>query len=319
MKRQILTACCFLVLAMLACTLPSNGPRSLTEPTPNETMTALFGSGVLGTLTAEAKQVDLPSATLPAATATLAPTETTTPTAIPATATSEPATNTPPPTITSAPLPSRGSVVYAPYYYGQPTLDGVWDDFNTTTYEANFVTYGAGNRVDANDLGANYRIAWDEDFLYIAVKIGDDVYAQNASGANLYEGDSLEILLDSDLYFDFNTASLTSDDFQLGISPGNPDVNGTREAFLWFPRNLAGARSNVQVASVRESGVTRMEVFIPWSVLGVNPSVNRHLGFALSVSDNDNTGQNTQQSMVSSAYNRHLTNPTTWGELVLTN
>jgi len=64
-------------------------------------------------------------------------------------------------------------------------------------------------------------------------------------------------------------------------------------------------------------GIYRVEARIPWSVFNVTPSNGKHFGFALSVSDNDNSGWNEQQSMVSSAGNRHLTQPMTWGELML--
>jgi hypothetical protein len=42
------------------------------------------------------------------------------------------------------------------------------------------------------------------------------------------------------------------------------------------------------------------------------------LGLAVSVSDNDDTTKNVQQTMASSAPNRSLVDPTTWGEIVLT-
>jgi hypothetical protein len=40
-------------------------------------------------------------------------------------------------------------------------------------------------------------------------------------------------------------------------------------------------------------------------------------GFAFAVSDNDNPNANEQQSMISNVPDRRLTNPTTWGNLVL--
>jgi hypothetical protein len=60
-----------------------------------------------------------------------------------------------------------------------------------------------------------------------------------------------------------------------------------------------------------------MEVAIPWSVLGLSPTANWRYGFAFGVSDNDNTTSNEQQSMVSNVQDRKLTNPQTWGNLVL--
>jgi hypothetical protein len=56
---------------------------------------------------------------------------------------------------------------------------------------------------------------------------------------------------------------------------------------------------------------------IPWTVFGVTAEAGDRFGFALSVSDNDLTGAPVQQSMVSNVSSRTLTNPTTWGTLIL--
>jgi hypothetical protein len=47
------------------------------------------------------------------------------------------------------------------------------------------VVYGNNNWTDEDDLSASYRIGWNEDYLFIAVKVKDDHYVQNASGQDL--------------------------------------------------------------------------------------------------------------------------------------
>ncbi|HNT53184.1 MAG TPA: sugar-binding protein [Anaerolineaceae bacterium] len=225
-------------------------------------------------------------------------------------------TLTPGPTQTPTPL-RPGGTFDAPFLTTPPAIDGVWDEWKNNAYPAKYVVYGGGNRTDENDLEGSFRVGWDNQNLYIAVKMLDDKYVQNASGVDLYQGDSIEILLDTNLMGDLNSTQLSADDFQLGISFGRPDVNGTREAYLWYPGSLAGSKSGVVIVSVRGNGVTRMEAAIPWSVLGVSPSRGMTLGFALSFSDNDKESENVQQSMVSSAKNRSLLDPTTWGLLNL--
>jgi hypothetical protein len=71
------------------------------------------------------------------------------------------------------------------------------------------------------------------------------------------------------------------------------------------------------MAAVTSAGLWRLEAAIPWSVLGITPANGMHLGFAVSVSDNDKADENLQQSMISSTPNRVLTDPTTWGDLTL--
>ena len=293
-----------MMFSITACQLTAGTPAIVATQTP-----------IIIVATSEATMTPTPAPV----TDTPVPTDTETPTPTMTETPTETETTTP--TITSTPLPMRsGGVFYAPYMYSAPVIDGVWDEWGgVTAYNCNYVIYGASERTDSADLGAAVKIGWDWNYLYLATKISDDVYVQNASGQFLYEGDSLDILFDSYLFDDFYWADLSNDDYQLGISPGNPDVNGTREAVLWYPRAGNGSRNSVVIGSQRSDGVTRMEVAIPWSVFGVSPYAWAYYGFAFSVSDNDNTSSNVQQSMISCVPGRHLTDPTTWGELILTN
>ncbi|HSV86612.1 MAG TPA: sugar-binding protein [Levilinea sp.] len=332
-RLKLLVVLLTLVSVTLACNLPAIGlqPAGQATPTPNLTMTALFASGLLGSLTPQADTPQVASATPdPTETGAILPDE---PTSVPAvpTHTSAPvidATSTAPPTLTPRPatptaLPTQvlargGTQVKAYFLRTPPTLDGVWDEWTTAAFPATFVTFGRENWTGEDDLEGSFRLGWDQNNLYIAVKIIDDAYVQNASGQDIFLGDSIEILFDRDLLGDFFSASLTNDDYQLGISPGNPDVNGTKEAYLWYPSGLAGTRPDVKIAAVRAGGVTRVEAAIPWGTFGVVPALDQRFGFVLSASDTDTSGMKRQESMVSSVRTRRLTDPTTWGEVLLT-
>ena len=176
--------------------------------------------------------------------------------------------------------------------------------------------FGKAKWTGAADLEGAYRVGWDNTYLYLAVKVTDDVFAENATGTNLFKGDSIDILVDTNISSDFFTQSLSPDDYQIGISAGKGEVGKNMEANLWFPDSKAGGLSNVKMAAVPMKDGYRIEAAIPWSDLGVTPANGMHFGFAVSISDNDKTGENVQESMVSSV-GRMLTDPTTWGDLVL--
>lgn len=324
-RWKLLGALGALGLAVLACALPGTAsPTPFVFPTPNLTLTAFFS------------QVTQPA---PPPTVTPAegiggglpvPTSTPFPTSIPPTA---------PPSPTSPPIvvaTATAAVVYptnTPSYAGPgmrsgpsfaatylstpPKIDGYVEEWTIPLYRAEAVVYGQSNWDNADDLSAAVFLGWDETYLYVGAKVHDDTYVQNATGAYLYQGDSLEILLDTDVSGDYYLASLSADDFQLGISPGNPAPNQNPEAYLWFPRSQEGRRSNVQIAATRSGSGYHIEAAIPWSVFGVTPTAGRHFGFVFSVSDNDLAGKNVQQSMVSLVSTRVLTAPTTWGDLTL--
>jgi hypothetical protein len=318
MKKSINAIITIVLVAIVAaaCNLPFQNQPAAVE-TPNATLTALFNTNI----------------NIPATITPIYIIVTNTPEPVVATNTSAP-TNTPEPTNTSAPtteptktntsLPPappvnpRGPVMEAGYISFDPTIDGSWAEWKdyTTQYPVTSVVYGASNWKGSADLEASYAAVWDYDYLYIGVKVHDDKYVQNAKGQDLYLGDSIEILLDTNFNGDYYTQSLSSDDYQLGISAGNND-DVDKEAFLWFPSSKAGDRSNVDIGFTTEEGIYRIEARIPWSVFSVTPAKGMHLGIAVSVSDNDDSEANKQQTMVSSAPNRHLLNPTTWGEIVL--
>lgn len=196
-------------------------------------------------------------------------------------------------------------------------MDGNWDDFRPVDNPANNLVFGSANWSGPDDLRSSFRLGWDAHYLYVAAKVKDDHYVQNATGGDIYKGDSLEVLFDSNLLGDFYYNQLSPDDYQLGISPGRPDVNGIKEAYMWFPKPLAGSRPSVKISSSSMPDGYRVSCAIPWSVFGVAPDVGRRYGFAFSVSDNDNPAANEQQSMVSNAPGRSLLNPMTWGEMLL--
>jgi hypothetical protein len=211
-----------------------------------------------------------------------------------------------------------GASIAAVFASTPPKIDGYLDDWSLNRYPVEQVVYGAANWTDLADLSAKLMVAWDNTALYLGVKVKDDVYAQNSHGEYIYLGDSLEVLLDKDVSGDFYLARLSSDDYQLGISPGSPAPGKSPEAYLWFPSSVSGARTQVTIASIRTGHGYQVEVAIPWSLFGITPAQGQHYGFGFSVSDNDKAGGAVQQSMVSNVSTRVLTDPTTWGDLTLT-
>jgi hypothetical protein len=296
-----------LTAGLAACRFPTaDTPTPFFAPTPNLTMTALFSPdniasptpAILATATTQAEP-----------TATPLPLPTNTPLPLP--------TNTSlPPTAT--PIPERVKSYFAPYLNDAPSLDGVWDEWTTTKHPAQFIVYGREKWTGESDLEGSYRIGWDEDYLYLAVKVIDDTYAQDATGEDIFKGDSIELLLDTNLNGDFFVQQLSADDFQIGISPGRNEAGEDTEAYLWYPRADTGKLDDVKIGALYSNGIYRIEAAIPWSVFDINPVSGRQFGFAISISDNDDTSENVQQSMASNVQGRVLTDPTTWAELVLT-
>lgn len=324
---------CFLLLALAllgsasACTLRgASTPTPFSYPTPDLTMTALFAPTQESPATSapETAQTLPPATAAPQATPFPTATPTTEPTQIPSTATPYP-TYTPYPT--STPIPTTvsyegpgvrpGAGVIAARFDAPPTIDGNLGEWNETLYPVENVAYGGGEHSSAADLSGTVMVGWDAVYLYLASEVLDDVYVQEASGKNLFKGDSIEVLLDVNVSGDYYWAALNTDDYQVGVSPGNPTVGNNPEAYLWYPWSVSGPRPQVLIGVAATGQGYLIEVAMPWSMFGVAPSAGDHYGFGFSFSDNDNVGTTIQQSMVSNLANRIFTNPMTWGDLVL--
>lgn len=327
---RLLTALTMIAVFAVSCNFPIlTSPQDPGEIAPNLTLTALFDTSM-----------NIPPTVTPAL--PTAPQEST-PTEVPlteapgVTATSVPATDVPVNTSTNAPtqLPTNtavsatstpevrqrgGTLMKAAYLSDAPVMDGTYAEWvdKTNKYAIPYVVWQKTNWKDAADLEGVFATAWDEDYLYVSVKVTDDVFVQNKSGEMLYLGDSVEILIDANLDGDFYTTSLSPDDYQFGISPGNPDKGIDEEVYLWYPTGQKGSKPKALVSSLFEtSPIYRVEVGIPWAMLGITPAKGLHIGFAVSVSDNDKPGENLQQTMISTTAKRDFLDPTTWGELVL--
>ncbi len=220
---------------------------------------------------------------------------------------------------------ANGGVVQA-FYLGSnpvPTIDGnlasvpgEWD--SPLPYTANHLVFKSSNYSVPTNYSVSYELKWDASNLYVAASVVDPNYVQEASGANIYNGDSLEILLDKDLARDYCRSYLDDDDYQLGISGGYLLGTGNGpSAYLWYPKSQTGTKVTVAVGSALATSPAGyiIEASIPWSVFGVSPNGGEYYGFAFGVSDNDVTGTAQQQGLWSSDPYRLLTNPMTWGTL----
>ena len=221
-----------ILLAALACNFPG---QAVTQPTadipPLElTMTALFK-------TAAALPPTNTPPPFPSPTNTSPPVATSTPPPQPLpSATSQPPLPPnhrrrrprppqPPPTATQVPV-RPGARVEAAFMNPAPTIDGDWSEWKTVAkeYPATNVVCGKSNWVNEDDLAGSYYVGWDQTYLYIAAKVRDDKYVQVSQGENIFEGDSLEMILDLDLLGDFYSTNLSRDDYQIGIAAGRPTI-----------------------------------------------------------------------------------------------
>jgi len=129
--------------------------------------------------------------------------------------------------------------------------------------------YGVGAWEGPNDYSLKTAASWESDALLLAFDVTDNTHLQEKQKADMWEGDHLEIWLDVDLEGDYAEAVNSSDDFQLGLSPGNFSTLPP-EVHVWVPSVNPKSLENVAVAAQKtETGYT-LEVRLPTSFLFQN-------------------------------------------------
>lgn len=223
---------------------------------------------------------------------------------------------TPPPPLDD-PAITQPQAVYHP---NSLNIDGNLRDWpDTVTVQSSHLVYQDSSWDGSDDLTATWRVAWNNTFLYIALEVIDDRHVQTESGATAYLGDSVEIQIDTDLMGDY-APRVSPDDFQYILSPGN--FNDILPSAFRFQGNPAGQlepnpKTNTLIAAQRTNLGYQLEASIPWSDLNLTPYDGLELGISLNATDNDQPNTALQETMYSTAPNRTLTNPTTWGTLTL--
>lgn len=165
-----------------------------------------------------------------------------------------------------------------------PTIDGDLGEWAALeaielgpAHAGNIPDYGG-----PDDLSARAWLAYDDDCLYFAADVTDDVHSQENRHAAMWQGDAI----------------------QLAFRPGNPPRAPTYEGVIefglaltpagpelwrWMPAE--GVVTEGSVVVLREGNRTRYEAAIPWSAIaGIRPFSGAVAAFSMTVNECDGEG-----------------------------
>ncbi|HEX7597361.1 MAG TPA: sugar-binding protein, partial [Polyangia bacterium] len=170
------------------------------------------------------------------------------------------------------------------------------------------------------DLSGRVCYAWDAQNLYVGFQIWDDQIVQVNSGANLWQGDHVELWFDTQLQLDFDSDQPGADDFQVGVSPG--DFKAVKPDFYIFTPAMAPSswQGQVEYAVIPTADGYTGEVKLPAAVLrGLRLFPDNTIGVSFEPSDTDTPGASAQEMMISLApkSSGQWGNPTNWNNLTL--
>jgi len=151
--------------------------------------------------------------------------------------------------------------------------------------------WGANSWTGPADLHGTVRLAWRQEYLFIAAEVVDDTIHQTQRGANIWKGDHIEVYLDAAPDIDPGRETYGPGQYQLAISPGN--FQNTGDAFTDCPPEAYCYRPEAQpiegalVASARVAEGYVLEAAIPWTLFGVAPEAGTFLRIEVTLSDTD--------------------------------
>ncbi len=195
-------------------------------------------------------------------------------------------------------------------------LDGIiseWDSASPTNIDG-FI-FQQENWSGPEDLSGEVYATWDEQFLYLAVRVADDTIVQESQDQLLHRGDAIEFFMDLDLVSDFTQNSYNNDDVQLVISPG--DFLETDPSSWVHSSPTGNFRNQIALGALLSREGYEIEARIPWSRLAIQPQVGQLYGYAVALSDDDSIGTGEQETQLSTSLRKPYPNPINWGNLYL--
>ena len=149
------------------------------------------------------------------------------------------------------------------------TIDAVWRDENPRPIRVSVV----GDADGVSDIGGDVRILYDETNLYLLFSVIDD--SDQSDSALPFEDDAVEVYIDGGYeranYFDRN-------DWQFVFG---------RDGSWWVTADQKDLHPELRFAGSETATGYRVEVSIPWSGIGVEPSDGSAIGLEAHIDDDD--------------------------------
>jgi hypothetical protein len=187
-----------------------------------------------------------------------------------------------------------------------PAIDGKADDACWATakwypMDQDWIPYGA--KVDSTDFYGRYKLAWDNDYLYLLVETTDNILVDNnAYGlGNYWYGDAVEIFLDEDHIAENQQYNYNAFSYHCGIH-GNIIDLGTDQQAHYYNNNITMKVDTLAKHNYCWEFAIKVynKTFDPnnTQMSRLQLTANKIMGFALAYCDNDST--NTRENFVGS-------------------
>lgn len=160
----------------------------------------------------------------------------------------------------------------------------------------------SGSSPSASDLSGTFGLSWNENFLYVLVRVEDDEYDVDGDPA-LWKLDGVEVMVDG---FNDKQNEYGSDDHQIAVRADGTVIDAD---------GYSGAADAIAAGMPTASGYV-LEIAVAWNFIkGSTPQTGQLYGFNVALNDRDNEEW---QSQLQWTYGpQHWRNTSGWGEFAL--
>jgi hypothetical protein len=152
-----------------------------------------------------------------------------------------------------------------------------------------YFRFGGQGWKGPSDLSGTVQYLWDEKYLYVGVKVTDDIFANNSVDGNLWSGDGLQFLVDP-TRDKVNKAGKY--DIAVAVTKKGPQAWCYLSADSGSP---SGEVKDIGISAKRlnaDRGDMTYVLAIPWSRLApFKPSVGANLGLGMVLNEDDGSGR----------------------------
>ncbi|MCZ6673269.1 MAG: hypothetical protein O7C75_10060, partial [Verrucomicrobia bacterium] len=193
-------------------------------------------------------------------------------------------------------------------------IDGIitgseWSDASVAQSILNF---SVGTDPGASDISGSVSLKWDSTNLYVLFQVTDDARSLDSSDndptdLNSFEDDTVEVYLDMN---HTGTGALSTAlkryQYRFGLENSELETAELTNPTTNFAFAHTGATSYV------------MEIEMPWTTLGLTPTIGATLGFDAAINDDDDGGSRDNQLFWNATMESAFNDASQWGDIQLT-
>ena len=190
------------------------------------------------------------------------------------------------------------------------TIDGdlqEWQKANSTIISTpDQVLSGRDAWKDPSDLSVAAEFAWDEQYLYLAITVNDDVLERNSPINQAYKSDCMEFFI----------GTPNNENRQIFLAPAMS--TGTyNQAQAWCQQTKSNTQIKIQSRMTNDGYI--MEAAIPWQTVFADfqPTKGIQLRMSYQVCDSDRPNEPAAKTIVWQGSAGNWLKPEKWGSLIL--